>query len=163
MPLKKPLKRRLIIDVGAGSAEFSKALKKRNPGARVIGIDRDPSSKARIKESMGGFFRYVLKDPSRVKKVWLNHVGIFSTQAFAEFKTMVDRLPANTPIMLTMMQENMGLVRNALHSAGLSLRSETKWNPKMLGSPVTKLFYKQATEGMAQGKMLIRIVAVKKG
>ena len=163
MLIKKPVKRPLILDVGAGTAEFSATLRKRNPSARVIGVDRNPRSKAKIKASMGEFFLYKLKDLSRVKKVWLNHVDIFSAQAFVEFKAMVEKLPVNTTIMLTMRQENMELVRNALHSAGLSLRSETKWNPKMLGSPVTKLFYKQATEGMAQGKMLIRIVAVKKG
>ena len=161
MPLKKPIKRQLIFDIGAGSAEFSRTLKERNPNARVISIDGDLASKAKIKKSMGAFFSHMPKDPSRIKTVWLNHVGIFSTQAFVEFKTMVNCLPLNTQIMLTMRQENMGLVRNALHAAGLVIKSERLWNPKLLGSPATKKFYKQATDGGNPGKMPIRIFALK--
>jgi len=153
--------RRLIIDVGAGDGSFVEILRKRHPEARVIGVDPDPKSKARLKKTMGEFFRQSLKDPERVKGVWLNHVSIYSADRFKEFKAMVARIPPGTPIILTVRKEKIEVARNALELAGLRITFEKAWNPKMLGSTQTKAFYKRATEEGLEEKRPIRVVAIK--
>lgn len=153
MPLKKPRKN-LVIDVGAGSGEFTRLLRKRNQRDEVVGIDRNPESKADVKDFMGSFFAHSLKEPARVKSVWLNHVDIVSGDAFHEFKAMANSLKPGSLVVLTMRQDRIQAVKNALEAAGLKLKAEKPWNPKMIGSPDTKRFY-------SEGKKPVRIVAVK--
>jgi trans-aconitate methyltransferase len=38
-----PLTARVVLDVGCGSAALSAAYRKRNPRARLLGIDKDPA------------------------------------------------------------------------------------------------------------------------
>ena len=159
MPSKR-FKKRLIVDVGSGSGEFTKLLRKRNPRDRVIGIDRNPESKADIKDITGSFFKSKLKEPGRVKKVWLNHVDFFSKEGFVEFKAMVNVLSPKTPIMITVRKENVKISKTAFQYAGLQVRSERDWTPKMLGSSFTKQFYDQAMRGNSK-KMPVRFVVVK--
>ena len=160
MHAKKPVRKNLVFDVGAGSGEFTRLLQKRNPKDKVIGIDFGEKAVAEVKMSGGAFFKCGLKEPGKVKSVWLNHVSILSHNAFADFLEIVEKVPSGTPFVLTMRKENMGGVRNALEYAGLKIKSEKKWSPKMLGSPFTKTFYEQANMGNFE-KQPIRIVAVK--
>jgi len=158
-----PVKRGVIVDVGSGRGEFTSQLKRRNPNSRVIGIDRDPSSKTRIKMSTVEFFSR-LKNPERVKKVWLNHVDIISREAFQEFEHMVKTIPSGTHIMLTVRRERLQQVKHALTACskyGIKINSEQEYNPKMIGSETTKKFYEEAHSSGNTQKMPIRIVAVK--
>ena len=159
-----PIKRRVIVDVGSGRGEFTKTLKKRNPNSTVIGIDRDASAKTRLKLSMAEFFLRV-KNPQRVKRIWLNHVDIISMPAFREFEHMVRTVPSGTVIMMTVRRERLQQVRHAIKACsrhGVEIRSEKEYSPKIIGSETTKKFYAEATRTRNSEKMPIRIVIIKK-
>ena len=158
MPARKP--KSVIYDIGSESGEFTNLLRKRHPNARVVGIDRDPRSAAEIKDHIGRFFLYNFKKDTPVKGVWVNHVDIFSGRACNEFQTMVEKLPPGTPVVLTMRKEHIGSARNAVQVAGLEIKKEFPWNPRLIGSPFTRKFYREAQAG-SDGKTPIRIVAVK--
>jgi len=159
MPAKKPGKN-LVLDVGAGSAEFTRLLRKRNPKDKVVGIDRNPKSKADVKALFGSFFLHRLKEPEKVKSVWLNHVEFFSSQGFKEFKAMADRLQPGTPVILTVRKKYLATVNNTLDQAGLQVKKSVAWTPRMIGSPATKKFFQEAKAGFEEHQP-IRIVALK--
>ena len=160
MPAKKPVRKNLVFDVGAGSGEFTRLLQKRNPKDKVVGIDYLSNANGIVKESGGSYFRHSLKEPERVKSVWVNHINIIERHSFIDFLAIVEKVPTGTPFVLTMRKEYMGSVKNALEYAGLRIKSEKQWNPKMPGSPFTKKFYAESNQGNYK-KQPIRIVAVK--
>ncbi len=157
---RKPVKKRLIVDIGAGAGDFSQALKRRNPNAKVIAVDREAAGKGIVHASMGSFFQHRIKNPARVKKVWLNHVDIISCEALKEFKAMVKQLSPGARVMLTIRAERLAQVRAAIQSAGLEIKAERVWNPKMVGSQYTKKFYAEAQRGVSKAAP-VRVVAVK--
>jgi len=155
-------KRPMIVDVGSGAGGFTRLLRRRYPKCKVVGVDERQASKADVKQPFGVFFQYDLKEPERVKRVWINHVKLTSPSAFEEFKAMVRVLPPGTPIMVTLRRESVAVAKNAFELAGLEIRSEREWNPRMIGSEFTKEFYRQAKAGNSE-KMPVRFALVKPG
>ncbi len=160
MPARKPVRKNLVFDIGAGSGAFTRLLQERNPKDKVVGIDHLSNTNGLVRETGGSYFRHRLKEPERVKSVWANHINIIESRCFIDFLAIVEKVPTSTPFVLTMRKENLDSVRNALDYAGLRIRPEKQWSPKMLGSPYTKKFYKEALQGNSN-KQPIRIVAVK--
>jgi len=153
-------KKRLVIDAGAGDGSFVQAFRRRNKRDRIIGIDHDPSSKARIKQSIGQFFRFDLKDPERVKSVRLNHVNFYSAQGLKEMREMVAIIPKGTPVMIIVRKKYLQQLKRSLIGVGLEFRSEKPWTPKMPGSNLTKKFYEEAQKGM-EDNTPIKVVTIK--
>jgi len=158
MPPKKGRKR-FVIDAGTGDRKFVQALQKRNPNDRVIGIDHDPENRARIKQSMGEFFKFTLKEPERVKSVWLNHVSFYSPQGLKEMQEVVDRIPKGTPVVITIRKRFLQELKTGLSHVGLKIHTEIPWSPKMQGSELTKNFYEKSKRN--EENTPIRVIAIK--
>lgn len=166
MPIRKQLNhKRLIVDIGCGFGEFVSLLKKRHPNSKVIGIDRLNGAKARVKMSMGEFATK-LKDPSRIQGIWINHVDTNTNKGFLEFTKLIQIVPTQTPIFLTIRKSNINNFRKTIEKVSkqhkIKIKSEIPFNPKtMIGSEFTKKFYDDFLKNNMEERRPYRIVLMK--
>lgn len=156
-----PLKRRgLIVEVGARNGAFAQELRRTCPDKTVLATDREATAKRVLRKSLGETFAGMNENVAeRVEQVWINHVNIRTSAAHQELKEIVKKIKPGTQVFLTVRQENLEATRHSLEAAGLKIKSETQYNPKMRGSETTKKFFEMAKREPKYTP--IRILAIK--
>lgn len=154
------MKKKLIVDVGAGEGKFTRLLKKRNPAKEVIGIDRLVTNHDVTRRHMGEFFANMgRQDAERLHAVWMNHVDVKSMEAHRELVEIAKRLPPKTPIIMTVREESLVPTLLSAKHAGLRVVVNTPFTGKMIGSNYTKKYLEESKSN--PDKKPIRLVLVR--
>lgn len=155
------MKRKLIVDVGAGFGEFMKKLRHRNPKKEVIGIDKYPGGEGIKRSGMGEYFHCMSKeDAERLHAVWMNHVGVTSMETHRDLVEIVKKLPPKTPIIMTIREKNLAANLASAEHAGLKVVGKKPYTEKMLGSEYTKKYFEEGKRNPDQRPY--RVVLMKK-
>ncbi|MEK6958446.1 MAG: class I SAM-dependent methyltransferase [archaeon] len=160
MPIHQRPKRNLIIDVGAGRGEFTEELRRRNPSREVLALDRESQNPKVKKISFGFHFADMpAEEASRLHAVWLNHIDVITPEGHMELRALAKKLPIGVPAIFTIRKERLAQSIHSIEEAGLVVKGQRPYSPKMIGSDYTKKFYEESKGN--SDKAPIRLVAMK--